>query len=108
MLCLSSFSTRKASPSVLLLQIAAPRGSTYPIRRRDLPLVPMSRMLPLAGYAYAVFWSILLLCGPSSVRGGTDSRNSGAADSPWRHRRRMPTGARPGCSCTWIAAVWST
>ena len=69
MLCLSSFSTRKASPSVLLLQIAAPRGSTYPIRRRDLPLVPMSRMLPLAGYAYAVFWSYLsLLCGAVSVR----------------------------------------
>ena len=61
LLCLSSFSTRKASPSVLLLQIVAPRGSPYPIRRRDLPLMQMSRMLPLAGYAYAVFWSLLLV-----------------------------------------------
>jgi len=64
LLCLSSFSTRKASPSVLLQQIVAPCGSPYPIRRRDLPLVEMSRILPLAGYAYAVFWSLILLCGP--------------------------------------------
>ena len=61
LLCLSSFSTRKASPSVLLLQIVAPRGSTYSIRRRDLPLMRMSRILPLAGYVYAVFWSLLLV-----------------------------------------------
>jgi biopolymer transport protein ExbD len=61
LLCLSSFSTRKASPSVLLLQIVAPRGSPYPIRRRDLPLVPMSRILPIAGYTYAIFWSLLLV-----------------------------------------------
>ena len=61
LLCLSSFSARKASPSVLLLQIVAPRGSPYPIRRRDLPLVPMSKILPLVGYAYAVFWSLLLV-----------------------------------------------
>jgi biopolymer transport protein ExbD len=61
LLCLSSFSKRKASPSVLLLQIVAPRGSPYPIRRRDLPLMRMSRMLPLAGYVYAVFWSLLLV-----------------------------------------------
>jgi biopolymer transport protein ExbD len=60
LLCLSSFSTRKASPSVLL-QIVAPRGSPFPIRRRDLPLVGPSRILPLAGYAYAVFWSLLLV-----------------------------------------------
>lgn len=61
LLCLSSFSTRKASPSVLLLQIVAPRGSPYPIRRRDLPQAEMSRILPLAGYTYAIFWSLLLV-----------------------------------------------
>ena len=61
LLCLSSFSMRKASPSVLLLQLVAPRGSTYSIRRRDLPLMQMSRILPLAGYVYAVFWSLLLV-----------------------------------------------
>jgi hypothetical protein len=62
LLRLSSFSKRKASPSVVLLQIVAPRGSRYPIRRRDLPLVEMSRILPLAGYVYAVFWSLFLSC----------------------------------------------
>ena len=67
LLCLSSFSTRKASPSVLLLQIVAPRGSPYPIRRRDLPLVPLSRILPIAGYTYAVVYMLLFLCGASFV-----------------------------------------
>ena len=62
LLCLSSFSARKASPSVLLLQIVAPRGSPYPIRRRDLPLVPMSKILPLVGHAYAVVYMLLYLC----------------------------------------------
>jgi biopolymer transport protein ExbD len=61
LLRLSSFSKRKASPSVVLLQIVAPRGNRYQIRRRDLPLVEMSRILPLAGYVYTIFWSLLLV-----------------------------------------------
>ena len=87
LLCLSSFSTRKASPSVLLLQIAAPRGARIRsggaiFRWCRCPECCRLRATRTRCSGQCCYF----LCGRVFRSWGTDSRNSGAADSPWRHR----------------------